>query len=299
MRGAGLLAGLLLLAGGTAAEAQKASPGEPPPVPITQRLGEQVPLDLPFRDEQGKAVKLGDYFHGKPVVLVLAYIRCPKLCSVVLKGVVEGLRGVPFDAGKDFEVVVVSFDPREGPELAAAAKDSYAESYGRPGCERGWHFLTGQEADTRRLADAVGFRYELDKKRGEYRHSAGIMVLTPGGKVARYFFGLIFPARDLRLGLVEASQGAISSPVDNALLLTCLSYDPVTGKYSVAAMKLMRLGGALTVLVLAVYLGWTWRAARRKAGAASPSEPRPSGSGPRPPLADARGSDAEALHGVN
>jgi protein SCO1/2 len=277
MRGARVLAVLLLLAGGAAADGQAKGPPQPPPVPIEQRLGEQVPLDLPFRDEQGRAVKLGDYFKGKPVGLVLAYIRCPKLCSVVLNGVVDCLREVRFDAGEKFEVVVVSFDPREGPELAAQAKASYSGSYvrpggarpaGRPGAERGWHFLTGEQASSRRLADAVGFRYEFDAARGEYRHSAGIMVLTPGGKVARYFFGLIFSPDDVRLGLVEASEGKISSPVDNALLLTCLSYDPATGKYSVAAVKLMRLGGAVTVLVLGGYLGWTWWGARRKARAA-------------------------------
>ncbi len=249
---------LLLLCGG-GARAQERIPPQLNAVRIEQRLGAQVPLNLPFRDEQGRAVKLGEFVSGKPVVLVLAYIRCPRLCSEVLRGVVDSLRGVEFNAGQDFEVVVVSFDPREGPELAAAAKQSYAESYGRPGGERGWHFLTGEQPAIRRLADAVGFRYEYDARRDEYRHSAGIMVLTPRGTVARYFFGILIPARDLRLGLVEASEGKISAPVDRVLLLTCLSYDETTGKYSVAAMKLMRLGGAVTVVLLAAYLGWSWR----------------------------------------
>jgi protein SCO1/2 len=268
---AALLALAFFLACGPPARAQEDVPKELREVRIEQRLGAQVPLDLTFRDEHGRAVRLGEVCGGKPVVLVLAYIRCPRLCSEVLKNVVDCLRGIPFNAGEQYQVVVVSFDPREGPDLAAAAKQSAVENYGRPGSERGWHFLTGEQPDIRRLADAVGFRYVYDAKKDEYRHSAGIMVLTSRGEVARYFFGILYPARDVRLGLVEASEGKIGSAVDNALLLTCLSYDPQTGKYSVAAMKLMRLGGALTVLVLAVYLTVTWLRARRKAPRGKPT----------------------------
>jgi protein SCO1/2 len=273
---AALLAVLVLLWSGTGLRAADKLPAEYEGLRFEQRLGAQAPLDVEFRDETGAAVRLGRYFDGKPVVLVLAYIRCPRLCSVVLRGVAEGLRGVPFDAGKDFRVVVVSFDPREGPEIAAAAKTSYAAHYGRATGEEGWHFLTGKEADIRRLADAVGFRYVYDARRDEYRHASGILLLTPQGRVGRYLFGLAYSARDLRLGLVEASEGKIGSAVDDALLFGCFSYDPEMGRYSVAALKLVRLGGVLTVLILAVWLGTAWRRERRKARAAqnpAPGEP--------------------------
>jgi protein SCO1/2 len=262
---AAALALVLVLLGGPRARAQVGIPPALSAVRIDQRLGAQVPLDLTFRDEQARPVRLGEVGGGKPVLLVLAYIRCPRLCSVVLQNVVECARGIPFDAGQQYQVVVVSFDPREGPELAAAAKRKAAEDYGRPGAENGWHFLTGEEPAIRRLADAVGFRYIYDAKKDEYRHSAGIMVLTPRGKVARYFFGIRYPARDVRLGLVEASEGKIAAPADRALLMACLSYDPQTGNYTVAVMKLLRLAAALTVLALAAYMAVNWRRARRKA----------------------------------
>ncbi|MCI0460088.1 MAG: SCO family protein [Gemmataceae bacterium] len=265
----GLVAALLTMLGAGAAVAQDDLPPEMSAVRIRQRPGAQVPLDLPFFDESGRPVRLRELFDGKPVVLVLAYIKCPRLCSVVLSELAKSLRDVPYRAGKDFRVVVVSFDPREKPDLAARAKETFVEEYGRDGAQAGVHFLTGEGVVSKRLADLVGFRYIWDPGKGEYRHSAGIMLLTPEGKVARYLFGTAFAPRDLRLGLVETSEGGISAPVDNALLLTCFSYDPTTGKYSLAAMKLMRLGGVVTVLVVALWLGRTWLRDRRKARAAA------------------------------
>ena len=226
-------------------------------VGIDQRLNEQVPLELAFRDEVGRAVRLGDYFDGKPVILVLAYYRCPMLCNQVLNGLVDGLRGVPLDMGEQFRVVTVSFDAREKPELAAAKKANYAESYGRGGTADGWHFLTGEQESIDRLTQAVGFRYAYDAKQDQFAHASGLMVLTPQGKLARYFYGIRYPPRDLRLALVESSEGKIGSPVDQVLLF-CFNYDSTTGKYTLAVMSLVRLSGILTLLLLGTYLGRGW-----------------------------------------
>lgn len=229
-------------------------------VGIDQRLNEPVPLDLRFRDESGRDVKLGDYFQGKPVILVLAYFRCPMLCTQVLNGLVSGLRGVTFDIGREFDVVTVSFDPRDTPELAAAKKQSYVADYGRPDAGQGWHFLTGEPAAIERLAQAVGFRYYFDDRRGEFAHGSGIMILTPQGKIARYFFGINFNPRDLRLGLVEAADGHIGSPVDQVMLY-CFHYDAAIGRYTTAVLTFVRLGGLLVVASLA---GFVWLALRRE-----------------------------------
>jgi protein SCO1/2 len=235
-------------------------PGE---VGITQRLGAQVPLDLTFRDEDGHTVRLGDCCGGKPTVLVLAYFRCPMLCTQVLNGLTDALRGVKFTIGKEFNVVTVSFDAREGPALARAKKASYVEDYGRPGAAAGWHFLTGEQESIDELARAVGFRYQYDPKKDQFAHGSGIMVLTPQGRVARYFYGIRHTPRDLRLGLVEASHNKIGSPADQILLL-CYQYDPHGGKYTPVAMNLVRLGGVVTLLVLASTVGlYWWREWRR------------------------------------
>jgi protein SCO1 len=218
-------------------------------VGIDQRLNEQVPLDLVFRDEAGRTVRLGDYFDGKPVILVLAYYRCPMLCNQVLNGLVDGLRGVPLEMGEQFRVVTVSFDAREKPEFAG--------SYGRGGSAAGWHFLTGEQESIDRLTRAVGFRYVYDATQDQFAHGSGIMVLTPEGKIARYIYGVRFPPRDLRLALVEASSGKIGSPVDQVLLL-CFQYDSATGKYTLTVMNLVRLGGILTLLIVGTYLGQGW-----------------------------------------
>lgn len=223
-------------------------------VGFDQRLNEQVPLDLEFIDEMGKAVKLRDYFKGKPVVLVLAYYRCPMLCTLVLNAVASTIEKVPLAAGKDFHVVTVSFDPRETWELAAAKKKNLLARYSHPGAGEGWSFLTGKPDPIRELTRAAGFRYVYYPKEERYFHPAGILVLTPSGKISRYLFGVDFPARDLRLALVEASAGKIGSPADQVLLF-CFHYDPSTGRYTAAVLRFVRLGGVLTMLAVAG-LGW-------------------------------------------
>jgi protein SCO1/2 len=233
-------------------------------IKIQQRLNNQVPLDLVFRDETGRQVALREYFGQRPVILVLAYYRCPRLCSEVLNKLTESLRQIDYDAGNQFSVLAVSFDPREQSELAAAKKQSYVASYGRRGSAAGWHFLTGEEEPISRLADAVGFRFVYDPKQDQFAHASGIMVLTPEGKVARYFYGLNYPARDLRFGLEDASANRIGSPVTEQLRLLCYAYDPVTGQYRVLTIRLVQLGGLITVLVLGITLGLFWRRERRK-----------------------------------
>ena len=250
-----------------AVHAQDRLPASLAKVGIDQRLGEQVPPDLAFRDEAGNAVRLGDYFAGKPVVLVLAYYRCPTLCNQVLSGLLDSLRKVGLDAGDLFQVVAVSFDAREQPELAAAKKATFVEAYGRAGAGRGWHFLTGEQPAINALARAVGFRYTYDPDRDQFAHAGGIMVLTPGGKLARYFYGISYPPRDLRLGLVEAADARIGTPADRFLLL-CYEYDFATGQYTPAVMRLVRLGGVLTLLALGTFIAVTWRRERRRSRSA-------------------------------
>jgi protein SCO1/2 len=218
-------------------------------VGIDQRLDEQIPLDAVFKDEQGRDVRLGQFFKGKPVVLSLVYYTCPMLCNQVLNGMMGSFRQVSFNIGEQFDVVTVSFDPRETPELAAAKKITYVKAYNRPGTEASWHFLTGDEANIKRLTEAVGFRYVWDEQTKQYAHASGIMILTPDGKLARYFYGIEYPPRDLRLGLVEASQNKIGTPVD-ALMLYCYHYDPATGKYGAVVMNIMRLAGGATVFLI-------------------------------------------------
>ena len=217
---------------------------------IEQRLNAQVPLDLAFSDETGRTVQLKEYFGSKPVILVLAYYDCPMLCTLVLNGLTSSLTDLRFNVGHEFSVVTVSFDPREKPPLAAAKKEVYVRRYGREGASAGWHFLTGDEANIKRLTDTVGYRYAFDAETGQFAHASGIMVLTPEGKVSRYFYGIEYPPRDLRLGLVEASNNQIGSPADQVLLL-CYHYDIATGRYAPIAVNVMRLGGALTVALLA------------------------------------------------
>ena len=221
-------------------------------VGIDQHLDAQVPLDLSFRDEQGQAVTLGKYFGQRPVILALVYYECPMLCTLTLNGLTSALRALTFDAGNEFEVVAVSINPNETPPLAAEKKRTYLERYARPGHEQGWHFLTGDDASIARLAQAVGFRYRYLPEQKQFAHAAGITVLTPLGHVARYFFGVEYAPRDLRLGLVEASQNKIGSPVDQ-LLLYCYHYDPITGTYSAIALNIVRLAAAITVLGLVVF----------------------------------------------
>ena len=236
---------------------------------IDQRLGREVPLDLAFRDATGTPVRLRNYLDEKPVVLALVYYECPGLCSLLLNGMVRSFRALPFDIGDEFLVVTVSIDPTEPPELAAAKKQAYTLRYGRTGAGAGWHFLTGEEAAIRRLTEAVGFRYAYDPDSDRYAHPAAIAVLTPGGRVARYLFGLEFPPRDLRLALVEASAGRIGSAVDQVLLY-CYQYDPATGKYSLVIMNVLRLAGLATVMLLGTFIVLMCRRDRRRAASAGP-----------------------------
>lgn len=250
------LSALLLAAGST--QASSVVPGNTMPGPLKevrydQRLGEQVPLELPFRDEAGRAVKLGDYFGKRPAILVLAYYHCPMLCDMVLQGVETGLKPLSLDPGKDFDVVVASIDPAETPAMAARKKREILKRYARPGTEGGWHFLTGTPPSISRLANAVGFHYVYDQDRNEFAHAAGMVILTPGGQVSRYFYGVEYPARFLRLGLVESAGGKIGSVVDQ-ILLYCFHYDPTIGRYSAATLNIVRLAGILTVAGLALLI---------------------------------------------
>lgn len=214
-----------------------------------QRLGEQVPLDLQFRDEAGRPVKLGDFFGRRPVVLLFAYYECPMLCDLVLQGLVGSLKALSFDAGKEFDVVVVSIDPEEGPKLAAETETQILARYGRTGTQDGWHFLTGGQQPILELTQAAGFRYVYDRERDEFAHAAGIMVLTPGGRISRYLYGIEYAPRDVRLALIESADGRIGNLADQVLLY-CFHYDPVYGKYSAMTMNILRLAAVATVLGL-------------------------------------------------
>jgi len=236
-----------------AGKQQTGLPAQLQNVGIDQRLNEQVPLDLVFRDETGQTVPLRRYFNGEPVILTLVYYECPMLCTQVLNGLESSLSLLTLDIGKQFNVVTVSFNPKETPELAAEKKRTYLETYNRPTAAEGWHFLTGDEDSIQSLASSVGFRYSKDPTTNLYAHASGIMVLTPEGKISRYFYGIDYPATDLRLGLVEASSGKVGTPVDQVLLF-CYHYDPSKGKYTVLTMNLLRAGGIAILAAMAVGL---------------------------------------------
>jgi len=222
-------------------------------VGIEQRLNDQIPLDVHFRDEDGQDVELGRYFGRRPLVLTLVYYQCPMLCTQILNGVERSIKVLSFGLGTDFEIVSVSINPRETPQLASEKKVQYLRSYNHAGAEAGWHFLTGTQESIERLAAAVGYKYAYDPKTDLYAHASGIVVLTPGGRISRYFYGIEYPPRDLRLGLVEASQNKIGTPVDKVLLY-CFHYDPSTGKYSLLVLNLVRLGGILTIIGVVLML---------------------------------------------
>ena len=259
MKGALLSAALLLAAAAPASAWVRDQPSPAPPagerpkiltdVGFDQHLGDAVPLDAVFRDESGRSVKLGDYFGRRPVVLSLAYYECPMLCTVTLNGLASALDVLSFEPGRDFEIVNVSFEPKETPALAAAKKAAYLRRYRRPGAAGAWHFLTGDAAQIRRLTGAVGFKYAWDEQTKQYAHASGIMVLTADGRLARYLYGVEYAPKDLRLGLIEASQGRIGSPVDK-LLLYCYQYDPMQGKYGAVVLRIVRVGGVVTLLGL-------------------------------------------------
>jgi protein SCO1/2 len=240
-------------------------PGEPTPpsggkpralekVNIEQRLDEQIPLGLTFRDENGETVRLSDYFVKKPVVLSLVYYSCPQLCNQVLNGLTSSLKTLgAFDIGKEFEVITVSFDARETAQLAAEKKKTYVQWYKRDGAAEGWHFLTGDQEAIDKLTEAVGFHYAYDPQTNQFAHASGIMIATPEGRLARYYYGIEYSAKDLRLGLVEASDGKVGSPVDQ-LLLYCYHYDPATGKYGPVVINMIRLGGVVTVFAMIAFV---------------------------------------------
>ncbi|MDD5543168.1 MAG: SCO family protein [Acidobacteriia bacterium] len=229
---------------------------------IDQRLNEAVPLDLKFRDESGKEVQLGDYFGNKPVLLSLVYYDCPMLCTEVLNGMLHTMRNLTFTIGKEFEVVTVSFDPKDTPAMAEARKKMYAGLYGRPGAEAGWHFLTGSQDSINRLTQSVGFRYAYDPQTGQFNHATAIMVLTPQGRISKYFYGITYLPRDVRLGLVDASNHRIGTPVD-AILLFCCQYDPLTGKYGLVISRVIDLACGATVLGLGMFMMIMFRKERQ------------------------------------
>jgi protein SCO1/2 len=225
-------------------------------VRIEQKLDQQLPLDLAFRDESGRDVKLGEYFGRKPVVLAFVYYDCPMLCTQVLNGMVTSFRVLPFQVGEEFDVVTISFDPRETPALAQSKKKVYVDYLPekmRAKAANGWHFLTGDPANIEKITQAAGFHYRYDEETKQFAHASAIMVTTPEGKLSRYFYGIEYAPRDLRLGLIESAESRIGSPVDQ-LLLYCYHYDPATGKYGAAIMRMMRIAGVVTLLGIVAML---------------------------------------------
>jgi protein SCO1/2 len=274
----GLAAGLTT---GVFAQGFYSSPPSPEPaterpaalreVGIDQKLNQQLPLDARFKDANGNDVTLGQYFGtGRPVVLALVYFDCPMLCTQILNGMTGALETLSLDAGKDFDVIALSFDPRETPKLAKAKKIAYMGRYGRPGTEHGWHFLTGSEDQIKRVTNAVGFRYTFDESIGQFAHGAAITILTPDAKISRYLYGIDYGGRDLRFALVEASNGKVGTTVDRALLY-CYHWDPTTGRYGFVVMNIIRGAGILTILGFGTFIVVSLRRERRVARAAARS----------------------------
>jgi len=275
----------LALAASTAAYAQNpgglVEPGDPTSarpgilskIAIDQRIGSEVPSDIPFVDETGRPVKIGDYYGKRPVVLALVYYECPMLCTQVLNGLVSALGVLNFEAGREFDVVAVSFNPKEGPGLASQKKASYIERYGRPKAAGGWHFLTGTQESITRLTDAVGFKYEYDPSIGQFAHGAAIELLTPKGTIAKYYYGIEYSPRDLRLGIIEASDEHIGTVIDDVLLF-CYHYDPSSGKYGASVLGIVRAGGIATVLAFAAFLTVSLRRDHAHAAPVNPSPHR-------------------------
>lgn len=269
----------LAVMGVVSAGAQPTAPGlRPEPAPpssampaalqtvrFDQKLDAPLPLDAMFRDEAGELVPLRKYFGARPVVLAFVYYECPMLCTQILNGLVSGLGVLDLTAGKDFDVVAISFDARETPVMAAAKKAAYLDRYQRPGAEQGWHFLTGDDASIRRVTDAAGFQFAWDEPTQQFAHASGVIVATPDGRLARYLFGIEYPPRDLKFALMESSEGRIGSVVDQVLLY-CYHYEPTTGGYSLAAMNAVRLGGAVTIVALLGFVGISLRRDGRAAG---------------------------------
>jgi len=268
---AAVLVPLLLSATGPASAptpglAADARPAALRDVAFDQRLGQMLPLDAALVDESGRAVRLGDYFGRRPVILTLAYYGCPMLCTLSLNGLASALKTLSFDAGREFEVVTLSFEHKETPQQAAAAKKTYIERYGRPQAAAGWHFLTGDETAIAAVTGAVGFRYAWDEETRQYAHPTGVVVATPEGRIARYLYGVEYAPKDLRFALVEASTGRVGTPVDQ-LLLYCYEYDPVRGRYGATILRTVRFLGILTVLGLVTLIAvLRYREGRMPAG---------------------------------
>jgi protein SCO1 len=229
---------------------------------LEQKLNAQIPLDSMFRDEHGAAVRLGSYFSDKPVILALVYYGCPNLCTLVLNGILQTAQELKLDAGKDYEIVVVSFDSNERPALAAAKKQIYVQRYHRRGATDSWHFLTGSDDAIKRLADSVGYHFAYDKTTRQFAHPSTMIVLTPGGKVARYFPGIEYPAREVRLALIDASQNHIGTLAERVFLL-CFHYNPATGKYGLLIGHVMQIAGIGSALALAGYIALNLRREQR------------------------------------
>jgi protein SCO1/2 len=255
-----------------------AARGADRPVPLLEKIGfdqnldAQLPLDLTFRDERGKTVRLGDYFGKKPVILTLVYYNCPMLCGVELKALARSLKPLSLSIGKEFDVVTVSIDPTEGPDLALAKKAAFVGRYNRPGAENGWHFLTGDQKNITALAKTVGFRYTYNPKTKLYAHAAGLVITTPQGRLARYIYGVDFPPNDLKFGLMEASAGKIGSPIAKLLLL-CYHYDAAAGKYTLAILELTRVLGCITALGLGSFMALMFWRERRGVSRAAKADP--------------------------
>ena len=235
-------------------EAAGSTPPQLREVTFKQRLGEELPLDARFTDEGGTSVALGDYFKsGRPVVLAFVYYRCPMLCTQVMNGISSALTAVPFAPGTDFDVVLVSFDARDKPADAAEKKRTHLQYWSSEATAGGWHFLTGDEAAIKRAASAAGFTYHWDERQQQFAHVSGVLVTTPDGRLSRYFYGIEYSPKELRLALVESGKGAIGSKIDE-LLLYCFHYDPESGRYGVVVMNLIRLGGVVTVALVAGFI---------------------------------------------
>ena len=257
--------------GGTTAAGYKREAGMPAssmPAPLReigfdQNIGQQLPLDTQVIDESGRAVRLGSYFGARPVILLFAYYSCPMLCTQVINGVASAVGVLSLQPGRDFDVVVISFDPRDTPDTARAKKELFLQRYSAKGAETATHFLTATEPAIERLTKSAGFRYVWDKETQQFAHPTGVIVLTPDGRMARYLFGIEYGPRDLRLALVEASAGTVGSAVDT-LLLYCYHYDPMTGRYGVAIMRTLRVAGASTVLALGMFVFVMFRREKRQ-----------------------------------
>lgn len=255
--------------GAARAQVARELPPELQGVRIEEHLGRKIPLDLTFRDEEGREVRLGDFFgHGRPVILTLVYYECPMLCNLVLSGLVQALEEIDWTPGREFEIVTVSFNPRETSALARLKKRNYLEAYGRPQAEKGWHFLTGEEPAIEKLTQAVGFGYRWNEERKEYAHQAAIFLLAPDGKITRYLYGVLYEPRTLRLSLVEAAGGRIGSTLDRVVLY-CFHYDASEGRYTPVVMNFVRAGAGLVVVLLALLLGSLWLRERARRGRAS------------------------------